>query len=175
MKVCDFLLPNFNDFFMDIKFTAGLEEDLDFIANSKKGYVEVIKPVYDFMMKKINSIKATKKEVIHSGTKCPICKKGDIVEKISRFGKFWSCDQYPKCKSVFLKNEDGTFTEKGSTKKEVEYSSDKCPLCGGKMIIREGKYGKFQGCSKYPKCRGMRKEDGSIVEVKKKKWKSKKG
>lgn len=28
-----------------------------------------------------------------------------------------------------------------------------CPKCGGKLIIRSGKYGKFKACSNYPKCR----------------------
>lgn len=28
-----------------------------------------------------------------------------------------------------------------------------CPLCGGKLIHRTGKYGNFYGCSNYPECR----------------------
>lgn len=28
-----------------------------------------------------------------------------------------------------------------------------CPKCGGKMVERQGKYGKFIGCSNYPKCK----------------------
>jgi len=28
-----------------------------------------------------------------------------------------------------------------------------CPKCGGKLVLRKGKYGKFLGCSKYPKCK----------------------
>lgn len=28
-----------------------------------------------------------------------------------------------------------------------------CPKCGGKLINKEGKYGAFQGCSSFPKCR----------------------
>jgi len=28
-----------------------------------------------------------------------------------------------------------------------------CPNCGGELIIRNGKYGKFYGCSNYPGCR----------------------
>lgn len=28
-----------------------------------------------------------------------------------------------------------------------------CPRCGGKLVEREGKYGKFIGCSNFPKCR----------------------
>jgi hypothetical protein len=29
----------------------------------------------------------------------------------------------------------------------------KCPRCDGTLILREGKFGKFYGCSNYPKCR----------------------
>lgn len=28
-----------------------------------------------------------------------------------------------------------------------------CPRCGGALLIRQGKYGSFYGCSNYPKCR----------------------
>lgn len=28
-----------------------------------------------------------------------------------------------------------------------------CPKCGGVLIDRKGKYGKFKGCLNYPKCR----------------------
>jgi len=37
--------------------------------------------------------------------------------------------------------------------KKVEVSEQTCPECGSKMFVREGKYGKFLGCSKYPKCK----------------------
>lgn len=30
---------------------------------------------------------------------------------------------------------------------------NKCPKCGGELVEREGKYGKFLGCSNYPRCR----------------------
>lgn len=28
-----------------------------------------------------------------------------------------------------------------------------CPRCGGKLVLRNGKYGKFYGCLNYPRCR----------------------
>lgn len=28
-----------------------------------------------------------------------------------------------------------------------------CPKCSGKLVVRDGKYGGFYGCSNYPKCR----------------------
>ena len=40
-----------------------------------------------------------------------------------------------------------------TTKKMIEESkNNKCPNCGGNLVIRKGKYGKFLGCSNYPKC-----------------------
>lgn len=32
-----------------------------------------------------------------------------------------------------------------------------CPRCGGDLVERDGRYGKFLGCSNYPKCRFTRK------------------
>lgn len=31
--------------------------------------------------------------------------------------------------------------------------NSKCPCCGADLIIRNGKYGMFWGCSKFPVCR----------------------
>lgn len=38
-------------------------------------------------------------------------------------------------------------------KNESTAQNNICPKCGGKLIERNGKYGKFMGCSNYPKCR----------------------
>jgi len=32
-----------------------------------------------------------------------------------------------------------------------------CPTCGGKLIVRKGKFGEFIGCANYPKCRFTKK------------------
>ena len=37
-------------------------------------------------------------------------------------------------------------------------SSGKCPLCGGELVLRNGKYGQFWGCSNYPKCKYILRE-----------------
>jgi RNase P subunit RPR2 len=36
---------------------------------------------------------------------------------------------------------------------ENKIKSDICPKCGSSLVIRNGKYGTFKGCSNYPKCR----------------------
>ena len=34
-----------------------------------------------------------------------------------------------------------------------EKTGEKCPNCGGDLVIRSGRYGKFISCSNYPRCR----------------------
>ena len=36
-------------------------------------------------------------------------------------------------------------------------SNNKCPMCGGNLVRRKGRYGKFLGCSNYPRCNYTRK------------------
>ena len=38
-------------------------------------------------------------------------------------------------------------------KAEVEPVGRACPLCGNDLVYREGRYGRFIGCSTFPKCR----------------------
>ena len=38
-----------------------------------------------------------------------------------------------------------------NTQKEIDRGI--CPRCGGRLIWREGKYGKFVGCENYPECK----------------------
>jgi DNA topoisomerase-1 len=38
-------------------------------------------------------------------------------------------------------------------KPEVELVGRECPLCGSDLVYREGRYGRFIGCSNFPKCR----------------------
>jgi hypothetical protein len=37
--------------------------------------------------------------------------------------------------------------------KSYKITNNECPKCGGTLIVREGKYGNFKGCSGFPKCR----------------------
>ena len=50
-------------------------------------------------------------------------------------------------------------------KKEAEKTGEECPLCGGDLVIRSGKYGKFTACSNYPTCKYIKIDPQSIVEV----------
>jgi DNA topoisomerase-1 len=38
---------------------------------------------------------------------------------------------------------------------EPVVTEEKCPKCGKPMVIRQGRYGQFLGCSGFPECRGV--------------------
>ena len=38
-------------------------------------------------------------------------------------------------------------------KNQTAVANGRCPRCGGQLVLRDGRYGKFYGCSNYPRCR----------------------
>lgn len=47
------------------------------------------------------------------------------------------------------------------SKEEVtnqEETGELCELCGGKMVVKMGRYGRFTACSNFPKCKNIKKE-----------------
>jgi len=71
-----------------------------------------------------------------------------------------------------LKDFYGPFTKEVKAKNKIEKVTNlgeadpsiKCPVCGGPMIIKLSKNGKFLSCKKYPDCVGARKMDGTEME-----------
>lgn len=47
-------------------------------------------------------------------------------------------------------------TEKIMYKDPVEEIGEACPRCGGALVIKHGRHGKFIGCSNFPKCKYTR-------------------
>ena len=41
-------------------------------------------------------------------------------------------------------------------RKEFKVANGVCPSCGGRLMVRQGRYGNFIGCSNYPRCRFTR-------------------
>lgn len=138
--VNDFLLANFANI-MDYKFTAGMEDQLDEIANGEKKWVPVIHNFYDPFEKQLDLVQTTAERVkVAAETtdeKCPN-DGAALVIRIGRFGKFLACSNFPACKF---------------TKPLVKKLDIKCPKCDGDVVVRKTKNRKtFYGCSNYPTC-----------------------
>ncbi|MDP3764472.1 MAG: AAA domain-containing protein [bacterium] len=66
---------------------------------------------------------------------------------LTKYGRF--------CK--YCKGHSSSYRVMGTTKRVTTVTSNKiCPRCGAKMILRNGRRGKFYGCSKFPYCKGTR-------------------
>lgn len=64
-----------------------------------------------------------------------------------------------------------TFTSKPTVAESEQLKTYFCPDCQGPMAQREGQYGKFWGCTDYPKCRGTRDSKGRS-KADRDKWKA---
>ncbi len=143
MVVSDLMVKYF-DKIVDVKFTAGLEKQLDEIGAGKRGWVDTIKDFYkdfDKLYKKAEDSLEGKRVKVPDEETDVICDKcgRKMVVKSGRFGKFLACPGYPECKNTKPMPED-----------EVKQP---CPKCGGKLVKKTSKKGKkFYGCSNYPEC-----------------------
>ena len=54
---------------------------------------------------------------------------------------------------------------KNMEKDEPEKVGEKCPECGKDLVVRKSKYGSFVGCSGYPECKYIKKEEVKIIEI----------
>lgn len=162
--VSTFLENNFANYISDT-FTAEMEDELDDISNGKRDYIKTLKDFYIPFQKEVKEKdkleKATNMGEAPDDIICPKCKSKMIV-KLSRTGKFYSCINYPDC--------DGARTIEGNVLEGPKETGEKCPMCGdktgknggGKLVIREGRFGTFVSCSRYPKCKFIKEDEEEI-------------
>jgi len=94
--VTKFLTEHFTRY-VDYDFTANLENELDDISDGKRDWI----PVLDEFWKGFSGLIVAKGEVDRPvemlDEKCPDCGK-PLAKKLSRYGSFISCTNYPECK-----------------------------------------------------------------------------
>lgn len=57
----------------------------------------------------------------------------------------------------FYNNLENTIKNNSEINASAQTTDEVCPLCGAPMVVRRSKFGSlFLGCSKYPKCRGIK-------------------
>lgn len=89
--------------------------------------------------------------------KCEFCGK---IAKEEAFGSYGGIGHINlgTCKECSANNpEVKQKAEEEATRLRKKYDPNICPECGGILRERSGPYGRFMGCSNYPKCRYNRK------------------
>ena len=131
---------------VNVKFTAGMESQLDEVESGATDYIKMLHEFYDDFIATVDKAKAEmqgQKIKLKEDETDVICDKcgRNMVIKSGRFGKFLACPGYPECKN---------------TKPLVVETKATCPVCGGKVIEKKSKKGyAFYGCGNYPECNFM--------------------
>jgi len=146
------LMVEFFPVIVDIGFTAKMEERLDLIEDGKKDWVKTLERFNVAFEKELDrakeSMKSFKKEEKETDIVCDQCGKKMLI-RWSKNGEYLVCSGKPECKNK--KNvkvgDDGTINVVEQEIKGV------CKKCGGNLIEKRGRFGRFFACSNYPECK----------------------
>jgi DNA topoisomerase-1 len=155
--VNDLLVEHFPTF-VDVGFTAGMEDELDEVASGERQWQPVVGEFYNPLQEALDvAFKEAKKVVEETDQVCP--ESGHpMVIRWGRRGRFLACSGFPECKY--------TAPLEGEGPPAPEPTDEKCPECTSPMVIRSGRFGKFMACSRYPECKGRKQTAASSTGVK---------
>ncbi len=126
---------------VDVKFTAGMENELDEIADGHIEKNDLLRSFYGpfaaTLEKADEAIGHVELPVEVSNVQCELCGRMMVVKQ-GRYGKFLACPGFPECRN---------------TKPILKETGVACPKCGGSIVERRTKRGRnFYGCKNYPDC-----------------------
>lgn len=127
---------------VNAKFTADVEGELDQVEEGKQNWIKVVDSFYQPFSKEVKDAEEKVDKIQMrdelAGMDCEICGAPMLV-KMGRYGKFYACSRFPKCRN---------------TKAIVKDTGVTCPKCHqGTVIERKSKKNRvFYGCSRYPDC-----------------------
>lgn len=173
--VIDMLVNHFQNI-VDFKFTAEMEDNLDRIAKGKMKWQPVIREFYEpfhaNLEQKTTDLKKT--DVIPEEKSEEVCEKcgAPMIIKTGRYGKYLACSGYPDCKNIKSIKKEGEAEEtpeKAAEREalEAKYKDQVCDKCGSPMALKNGRFGPFLACTKYPKCKNIKsiKENSSSTGI----------
>jgi len=133
----DALVANF-DQYLDVGFTAQMEERLDEVAEGKLKWVGMLRDFYGPFAQSVERAQVAMPKVElkpePTGQLCPDC-GSPLVFKLGRFGKFIACSNYPTCRH---------------TEPILIKTGAKCPKCGKDIVEKRTKKRRtFYGCAGY--------------------------
>ena len=124
--------------FINVKYTAKMENELDDIASSKSTKDHALNSFYNDFIKLYENANNNMEYVkaLPTGKVCPTCGSPLVLRK-GKYSEFYGCENYPTC----------NYMEKKEA--EVPSNAKKCPQCQeGFLIKKNGKFGAFLGCNK---------------------------
>jgi DNA topoisomerase-1 len=91
---------------------------------------------------------------------CENCGK-PMAMKRGRFGQFLACTGYPECKTT----RKLIATKQGGLRaaKPDQILDEKCPRCEANLVIKQGRFGEFTACTRYPECKYVKHKTTGVL------------
>lgn len=146
------LLSEFFPIVLDVGFTAKMEVRLDEIEDGKKDWIRSLEKFNSSFEGELQSaqqrMKSLKKEEKETDIECDKCGKKMLL-RWGKSGEYLVCSGKPECKNK--KNVKTGPDGKITIVESIAHGT--CPKCGGKLIEKKGRFGRFLACSNYPECK----------------------
>jgi DNA topoisomerase-1 len=166
-RIVTAFLMSYFDRYVEYNFTAGLEENLDMIADGERDWKEELRQFWkDFSARIEDSKKLTISDVLthveallepyifgvgdaaQAAKTCPSCKNGELHLKTGKFGSFLGCSNYPDCnytRQLTGPTGDGATDGEGNAIDTEEYPKTlgTDPESGEAVTLRKGPYGMY--------------------------------
>ncbi|XDZ51178.1 type I DNA topoisomerase [Neisseriaceae bacterium CLB008] len=149
-----FLTEHFGQY-VDYNFTAKLENQLDEIAKGERQWIPVMAKFWDGFHKQVKEKEDIPRAEITTEMLeevCPKCNAHPLMIRFGKRGRFIGCSGYPECD--YTRDVNATAEEAAKEAEEPTVVEGRtCPKCDSELVYKKGRYGKFIGCSNYPKCK----------------------
>jgi len=149
--VTDLLVDHFGEY-VDLDFTARMEEELDEIARGERPWVPLLREFYGPLKERVDEKRSVlRRRDFTTEPSNEVCSLGHpMVIRLGRNGRFLACSLYPEHKeSRPLPGEEADVPA-------LPGVGEACPKCGatdgGTLVAKRGRFGPFVGCSRYPDC-----------------------
>ena len=118
------------------------------------------KPVSEFVSYIDFSERCTLKKVPADTSDVIIVRRPDMLKKLKATLKTTPTKYtFNDIQDIAKKLQPLTNKDDAEKQQHIINIQNKCPFCGGELTLRNGKYGRFWGCSNYPKCKFTRPEE----------------
>ncbi|MGD0487749.1 MAG: type I DNA topoisomerase [Syntrophorhabdales bacterium] len=149
------LLAEFFPKVIDVDFTARMEEGLDRIEEEENNWVTSLSEFYGVLQEEMGSAKTKMKnlkaEEKETSIICDRCGKNMIL-RWGKNGEYLVCSGRPACKN----KKNVTVDKDGNISIVEETTYGACPQCGGTLVEKSGRFGRFIACGNYPDCKYTR-------------------
>jgi DNA topoisomerase-1 len=155
--VTDLLVAHFGEY-VDLAFTARMEEELDEIARGERAWVPLLRGFYGPLRDRVaEKRRELRRRDLTTEETDEVCSLGHrMVIRLGRNGRFLACSEFPEHR------ESRPLPGEEAEAPALPGSGEPCPECGraegGTLVARRGRFGPFVGCDRYPACRYIKKD-----------------